>query len=165
MTAVGGRPLRSPDELREKGCSEQAVALITALHELLGRRFGRSGQYQALAAASGVPPDRWRRYSKNLSERMGGRRATNGPTWDIVATIIEHCVPPEGREAEARRLAVLWELAWGTPPSATGGRGAGPPPPGRTQHAGLLGPWRASYPGWDTCAELRGAHYEDFCRN
>jgi hypothetical protein len=158
MTAVGGRPLRSPDELREKGCSEQAVALITALQELLAGRFGRSGQYQALAAASGLPPDRWRRYSKNLSERMGGRRATNGPTWDIVSTIIEHCVAPERRELETRRLAALWELAWGTPPTATVGRG-GSPPPGRSQHAGLLGSWRASQPGWEK------TRTKDFCRS
>jgi hypothetical protein len=105
-----------------------------------------------------VPPDRWRRYSKNLSERMGGRRATNGPTWDIVATIIEYCVAPERRETETRRLAALWELAWGTPPTATGGRGSSPPPPGRSQHAGLLGSWRASQPGWE-------ARAKDFCRS
>jgi hypothetical protein len=141
MTALGGRPLRSPDELREKGCSEAAVHLITALHELLAEQFGRSGQYLALAQASGVPEGERRRYSKNLSERMGGRRAAKGPTWEIVRTILELCVAEERRLAETQRLAELWELAWGQ----------APPGP---RHAGLLGQWRAVPPS-----------VGDFCHN
>ncbi|SHG58503.1 hypothetical protein SAMN05444320_110125 [Streptoalloteichus hindustanus] len=131
----GGRRLRTVQRMRETGCSDATIVLVTRLQQHLHARFGHAGTLRALVdhaitlglhrqlgmpadIRSARPVDRARHVTqavKRLSARLGSRRHPRGPEWHYVEVIVRCCCE-EDIEGELAALASLWAAAHGDSP-------------------------------------------------